>query len=98
MAPLAVSDGSGTVASMDYVPLLLLAVVLVGAAVVAHYLSRLKRAAVQALVEVRRMEAQVQSLQAKVASAQAADADRPDGPNGEPEAAPGTGPEPQAPT
>lgn len=57
---------------MDWAPLVILAVVLVGAVVVGRYLAKLKRAAVQALEEVRKMEAQVQSLQAKTAAARGA--------------------------
>ena len=60
---------------MDWAPLVILAVVLVGAVVVARYLAKLKRAAVQALEEVRKMEAQVQSLQAKTAAARGAAAE-----------------------
>lgn len=68
---------------MDYLPLVLFAIVLVGALIVLRYLVRLKKAAVRALEEVRRVDAQLQSLQRRTAPG--ADEQRP-GPDGPPPA------------
>ncbi|MGI9120828.1 MAG: hypothetical protein ACR2G7_12035 [Acidimicrobiales bacterium] len=50
---------------MDYAPLVLLAVVAVGAAVLFRYMSRLKRSALQALEQARSLDVQVRSWQAQ---------------------------------
>lgn len=50
---------------MDYLPLALFAIVLVGALIVLRYLVRLKQAAVRTLEEVRRLDAQLQSLKSR---------------------------------
>ncbi len=47
---------------MDYVPLLLLGLVVVGGAIVLRSMIRLKRAAVEALVAARQLDDQLQSL------------------------------------
>lgn len=52
---------------MDYAPLVLLAVVAVGAAVLFRYMSRLKRSALQALEQARSLDTQVKSWQAQAA-------------------------------
>ncbi len=50
--------------SVDYAPLLILAVVVVGGIVVFAYLRRLKRAAVQALEAARQVQASMESYRA----------------------------------
>ena len=54
--------------SVDYAPLLIGAVVVVGAVVVLAYLRRLKRAAVEMLQAAREMEASMESLKATAAA------------------------------
>ncbi|MDP9452009.1 MAG: hypothetical protein M3P97_01170 [Actinomycetota bacterium] len=50
---------------MDYLPLVLMVLVLVGAAVLVPYLRRLKRAARAALEASRQLEARLQTFQAQ---------------------------------
>ncbi len=52
--------------SVDSVPLLILAVVVVGGIVVFAYLRRLKRAAVQALEAARQVQASMESYRASM--------------------------------
>lgn len=68
---------------MDYLQLALLAIVVLGGLIVLRYLVRLKKAAVRALEEVRRVDAQLQSLQRR--SVPGAE-ERPAGPDGPPPA------------
>lgn len=63
--------------TVEYAPLLILAVVVVGGVVVFGYLRRLKRAAVQALEAARRVEASIASYEA------GAGADQPAAPQGD---------------
>lgn len=56
---------------MDYAPLLILAVVVVGGMVVFVYLRRLKLAAVRALEAARRVEADMESFRASTGIDQA---------------------------
>lgn len=54
---------------MDYLPLVLLALVLIGAAVLFPYLRRLKRAAKETLEASKGLERRLQSFQRQQASA-----------------------------
>lgn len=65
---------------MDYLPLALFAIVLVGALIVLRYLVRLKKAAVRTLEEVRRVDAQLQSLRSRYAAGAEEPPAHPDGP------------------
>ncbi len=56
---------------MDYAPLLILAVAVVGGIVVFVYLRRLKQAAVQALEVARTLQASMESFRATTAGDQA---------------------------
>ena len=65
---------------MDYLPLALFAIVLVGALIVLRYLVRLKKAAVRTLEEVRRLDAQLQSLKSRDLAGAEEPPAHPDGP------------------
>lgn len=65
---------------MDYLPLALFAIVLVGALIVLRYLVRLKQAAVRTLEEVRRLDAQLQSLRSRDSPGGEEPPAHPDGP------------------
>lgn len=87
---------------MDYLPLVLLVLVVVGAAAVFPFMRRLKRAAEATLEASRTLDAQLRSFQAQQAEqaqqaqqAQQADGSPPRGASGSPgdhERAPGTEP------
>lgn len=63
---------SGTVATMDYVPLLFLGLVVVGGAIVLRSLIRLKKAAVEALEAARELESSLESLRKHAPGGEAA--------------------------
>jgi len=68
---------------MDYVPLLLLGLVVVGGAIVLRSMIRLKRAAVEALEAARQLDDQLASLRSQTQGSQT-QGDDPDPPGDDP--------------